>query len=434
MSQLAALGGSAEFKDGEFPADSISLDPSSIDTVTEVLEDGELSLFGETTVQQFEDEFASFIGTSEAIGVTNCTAALDAAVRAICETGDEVVLPAYTYNATLMAVLAAGCDPTVVDIDPETHLMDLDELETAVTEDTAAIIAVHMFGNPVEMDRVMNIAEQYDVAVIEDCAQATGATYNDQHVGSFGTGCHSFGSNKLLRIGEGGAITTSNLDIAAECETIRHEGEVWDRTQTSAASFPENGLHLTDITQGVDYTQQGHNFRLWPPAAALASERLDIFESEIVDQMRSNARTLRDGFESIPELSVQTTTDSGRVYTSFITRWDSDILSRDEMLYAIGKEGIPAGVHFPIAVHQTSIWKDQFEEVTMPVAENFCQDHVAFPVYPAASESDMERVVEGIQKIVDELQSSPDEIRDEFDEININTTINNFFSGVYFNV
>ncbi|HEY9658515.1 MAG TPA: DegT/DnrJ/EryC1/StrS family aminotransferase, partial [Allocoleopsis sp.] len=183
---------------------------------------------GGSTVQTFEQEFAAYTGTSDCISCNSGTDALLLALRSLgIGAGDEVITTAFTFVATAEVVSAVGATPVFVDIDAATFNLDLHQIEAAITDRTKAIIPVHLFGQPMDMTRLMQIAAAHQLWVIEDCAQATGATWQGQKVGSIGhVGCFSFYPTKNLgACGDGGAITTSDEAIAAKMRMLRDHGQ-----------------------------------------------------------------------------------------------------------------------------------------------------------------------------------------------------------------
>ena len=193
--------------------------------VLEVLASG--AYIGGPVVQNFEQQFAGYVGTTESVGCNSGTDALYLALRAMkIGAGDEVITSPFTFIATAETISWVGATPVFVDIDPDTFNLDLTQLAAAITPRTRAIMPVHLFGNPVDMTALMAIATQHNVIVIEDCAQATGAKWQGQKVGSIGHfGCFSFFPTKNLGgCGDGGAITINDPTLAAELRMYREHG------------------------------------------------------------------------------------------------------------------------------------------------------------------------------------------------------------------
>lgn len=173
---------------------------------------------------KFEDEFAQYTGAKNCVGVTSGTAALHVALMALdIKEGDEVITVGYTFKATVASILYVGATPVYVDIDPNTYCMDVEKLEEKITKNTKCIIPVHLFGNAVDMPRLMQIAKKHNIPVVEDCAQAHGTTINGQHVGTFGDiGAFSFYPSKNIgALGDSGCIITNNKSLANDIKMIR---------------------------------------------------------------------------------------------------------------------------------------------------------------------------------------------------------------------
>lgn len=182
---------------------------------------------GGATIENFERQFAAYIGTSECVACNSGTDALYLALRALnIGAGDQVITSPFTFVATAETISAVGATPVFIDIDPQTFNLDLNQIEAAISPRTKAIIPVHLFGQPVDMTRLMTIAKAHNLAVIEDCAQATGAEWGDRKVGSIGTiGCFSFYPTKNLgACGDGGAVTTDDPELAATVKMLRDHG------------------------------------------------------------------------------------------------------------------------------------------------------------------------------------------------------------------
>ena len=182
---------------------------------------------GGPQIQQFQEAFAASVGTRHAIGCNSGTDALILALRALgIGEGDEVITCSFSFFATAEAISAVGATPVFVDVDPATYLIDLDQIEAAITPATKALMPVHLFGRPVDMTRLMAIATSHGLKVVEDCAQATGARWNGQAVGSFGdAGCFSFFPTKNLgAAGDGGAITTNDDGLAQSMRELAVHG------------------------------------------------------------------------------------------------------------------------------------------------------------------------------------------------------------------
>ena len=196
--------------------------------ILEVLESGQWGGVEQRVVPQFEEQFAALHQCAHGVTCTNGTAALEIAIRALgISFGDEVILPPYTFIASATAILLNQAIPVFVDVDPETYTLDPSKIEEAITPKTKAIMAVHIGGMPCEMDAILHIANKHNLAVIEDSAQAHGAEWAGQRVGSIGTvGCFSFQSSKNMTSGEGGIIVTNDQEVYDRCWSIHNVGRI----------------------------------------------------------------------------------------------------------------------------------------------------------------------------------------------------------------
>lgn len=238
---------------------------------TEAIETGWLSPQGDF-VPEFEREFAQFIGTKHAFATSTGTAALHLSlVAAGIGEGDEVIVPDLTYIATANVVRYVGATPVFVDVDKDTYTIDVDAVWEAITERTAAVIPVHLYGHPVDMDPLSSVAEEHDLFVLEDAAEAHGARFRDRRVGSLGdVGCFSFYGNKLLTTGQGGIITTDDDKLAERIRQYRLDG--------------------MSLDQKYFHPVIGFNYRLTNVQAAIGLGQLERFD-EIFEAKRRISNT-----------------------------------------------------------------------------------------------------------------------------------------------
>lgn len=237
-------------------------------------------------IEIFENEFAKFCGTKYAVAVSNGTAALHLALTALgVKEGDEVIVPDLTFAATINAVLHAKATPVIVDVEKDYWTVDPKEIEKAITVKTKAIIPVHLYGQPCNMKQIMNIAKKHNLFVVEDCAEAHGAEFNNKKVGSFGNvGCFSFFANKIITTGEGGMCVMNNRTIYEKMRVLRDHG--------------------MSKTKKYWHTQVGFNYRMTNLQAAIGCAQLEKL-NQLLRVRQDLENKYREIFKNIPFIEFQ---------------------------------------------------------------------------------------------------------------------------------
>jgi dTDP-4-amino-4,6-dideoxygalactose transaminase len=336
-----------------------------------------MQLFLGKNVQTLESDFAAYCGTEFAIGVSSGTDALYIALRACgIGPGDEVITVSHTFIATVEAIILTGARPVLIDIDPETYNIDTSQLEKAITSRTKAILPVHLYGYPADMDRVLDIAESHGLKVIEDACQAHGALYKGRRIGSIGNaGCFSFYFTKNLgAYGEGGIITTSDPDIARECRMLRDHGQ---STKYHHALIGVNG-------------------RLDELQAAVLRIKLPHLE-DWIEKRRSLAQAYNTG---LPWrfIKPQEIPWARHVYHLYVVR----IPERDQLREWLESKGIGTGMHYPIPVHLQEAWRAYGGgELSLPVTEKITKEIISLPMYPELSFEEVDYVCSCIKEFSD---------------------------------
>ncbi|MEW5898334.1 MAG: LegC family aminotransferase [Bacillota bacterium] len=300
------------------PLDAPNIGELEKQYVFRALESGYVSSIG-PLVGEFEERFARYVGTRYAVATVNGTAAIHLALRLLgIGPGDEVIVPALTFIATANPVVYAGATPVVVDVDPLTWNIDPDEVERAVTGRTRAVIPVHLYGNPPDMSRLMDIARRYCLYVIEDAAEALGATYNGKHVGTFGEiGIFSFNGNKVITTGGGGMLVTNDPDLAVRARQLINQGRAFD-------------------TMEYEHFEIGYNFRLTNIQAALGLAQMERLE-QFLNAKRRNAALYRELLRDVPGLEWQQELPEGRSsWWMFSILVDDGVFKRDRHTVAEG--------------------------------------------------------------------------------------------------
>ena len=252
--------------------------------VAQAMQSGWVSSIG-PFVAQFESEFADFAGTESAVTISNGTDALFIALTALgIGAGDEVIVPALTFVAVASAVVRTGARPHFVDVDPDTWCMDCEAIELAINARSRAVIAVHSYGHPVDMDRLGEIAARHKLYVVEDCAEAHGAKSRGKIVGSIGhVGCFSFYGNKIITTGEGGMITSNDRDLIARCRYLKD--------------------HAMDTGRPYYHSEVGYNCRMTNLQAALGCAQLRRV-SEFLDNRRRLLSWYQDAFATCSQIKL----------------------------------------------------------------------------------------------------------------------------------
>ena len=359
---------------------------------------------GGPQIKSFEQAFADNVGTSHAVGCNSGTDALILALRALdIGPGDQVITCAFSFFATAEAISSVGAEPVFVDADPDTYLIDLDQIEAAITPATKALIPVHLFGRPVDMTRVMAIASAHDLRVIEDCAQATGATWQDQAVGSFGdVGCFSFFPTKNLgAAGDAGAVTTDDDGLA---KTMR---------ELAVHGMPQRYLH----------TALGYNSRLDALQAAVLNVKLPQL-SDWIDKRRAIAERYRELLADLPGITLPSDED-GHSWNQFVLRISScptgqpickaqcspsaissshglpESCCRDWLKQSLQEQGVNTIIYYPIPIHRQPAYAHlQLEAGSMPATERLCAQVLSLPIFPELSELEQQQVVSALQQLL----------------------------------
>lgn len=345
------------------------------EAVLQVLRSGQY--IGGAQLNAFEDAFATSVGTSHAVGCNSGTDALILALRALeIGPGDEVITCSFSFFATAEAISAVGATPVFVDVDPATYLIDLDRIEAAITPATKALMPVHLFGRPVDMTRLMAIAEAHRLNVVEDCAQATGARWNGQPVGSFGdVGCFSFFPTKNLgAAGDGGAATTSDAGLA---QTMR---------ELAVHGMPKRYLH----------TALGYNSRLDAIQAAVLNVKLPHL-ADWVRRRSAIAARYREQLAGLQGLSLPSD-EPGHSWNQFVVRINSD---RDAFKQILQDSGVSTIIYYPIPIHSQPAYAHLRQQTgPLPITEQLCQQVLSLPIFPELTDQQQQTVIETLRKLL----------------------------------
>jgi dTDP-4-amino-4,6-dideoxygalactose transaminase len=347
--------------------------------IEEVIESGAFA--GGPFVARFEEDFAAYCNCRHALGVGSGTEALWLALLALgVGPGDEVITVPSTFMATAEAITYCGAKLVFVDIDERTYTMDPAGLEEAITIQTKAIIPVHLFGQPADMDPILEIARTHGLFVIEDAAQAHGAEYKGRRVGSLGdAGCFSFYPGKNLgALGEAGAVVSNNDELQEKIRILRDHGQI----------------------RKYHHTMIGWNCRMDGIQAAVLGIKLRHLEKGN-ELRRSHAAQYDRAFEPLEEVVTPYEDPYARhVYHIYAVR----VRERDEVIRRLEKTGIACGIHYPVPIHLQEAYQNLgYEEGAFPIAEQAAKEFVSLPMFPELTPAQIDLVVEGVKEALSTL-------------------------------
>jgi perosamine synthetase len=349
--------------------------------VTEALRRGDISGAAGETVPAFERALASTMGVEHAVACSSGTAALQLAVAAArIGPGDEVLISSSTNIATALAVVHNGAIPVPVDSECRTGNLKLSHVEALITPRTKAIIPVHLFGHPVDMDALMTIASRHGLIVIEDCAQSLGARVRGRLAGTFGAmACFSFYANKVVTTGEGGAVVTEDGDLADRVRSLRN---------------------LAFGTPRFVHQERGFNFRISAMQAALGTPQLSRLDA-IVERKRCVAHRYLERLATVPHLELPVEEPWARhVYWMFaLVLGDESPISRDELTMRLAADGIETRTWFcPMNLQPCLRDLPGFRPVPNPVAERLWARGLYLPSSPSLDDDTIDRVAGAVAR------------------------------------
>lgn len=341
--------------------------------IARVLESGGYVLGEE--VESFERAFASYCGVTQAIGVGNGTDALILALKALgIGRGDEIITVSHTAVATVAAIITCGATPVLVDVDPVYYTIDHAAIEAAVTPRSKAIIAVHLYGQPVAIDDIGVTARRHGLVVVEDCAQAVGARHQGRRVGSIGdVGCFSFYPTKNLgAIGDGGMVVTSDNALASRVRRLRQYG--WDELR---------------VTHEV-----GVNSRLDPLQAAILGVKLEHLDTDNA-RRAALAQRYAEGLAGLPITLPAARPQANHVYHLYVAACDM----RDALIAHLAKCGVGSAIHYPAPVHRQKGYTEHavLPSGGLPITEQVAARIVSLPMYPELSDAEADATIKAVR-------------------------------------
>ncbi|MBC8351291.1 MAG: DegT/DnrJ/EryC1/StrS aminotransferase family protein [Planctomycetes bacterium] len=374
-------------------------DEELIEAVSEVLRSGKVNYWSGQQGRKFEREYAAFVGTNHAVAVANGTLALELALAGLgVAQGDEVIVPSRTFIASASAVVMRGATPVICDIDSRSQNLTAETIRPHLTPRTKAIIAVHLAGWPCDMDPIMALARQHNLKVIEDCAQAHGATYKGRPIGGIGElGCFSFCQDKILTTGgEGGMVVMNDRDLWNRCWSFKDHGKDWDAVYNTPGPSVFKFVH-------EDF---GTNWRITEMQSAIGRIILQRLPGW-VEKRRVNAALLEQGLSQIDGITVPSPTkEFGHSYYKFYAFIDSARLgpewTRDQVLRALQAEGILCGSGSCGEIYlEKAFSKHGIAPLKpLPVARKLSESSLMFVVHPTLGLQEMEDTCRAVRKVL----------------------------------
>lgn len=346
-------------------------------------------------VEEFEAKWADYVGTEHAVAVSNGTAAIQLTLKAIgLEPGAEVIVPSLTFGSTATAVVHQACVPVFADIDRELYTLDHTDLERCLTDETAAVMPVHLYGHPAEMDEIRTFADNHDLYVIEDAAQAHGAAYKGQRVGSIGdAGCFSFYATKNITTGEGGIITTDDDEIASELRMLRSHG------------MANRDKHVT----------LGYNYRMSDLNGAIGTaqaDRLDGFNKKRREISERLATELAD-LAWLEPATIRDYVDHAYFWAPFEVQENEIGLSGKEVWAELRERGVETRHRYNVPLYDQPVFADhrgfnsEFPwshnpndhdyDLSLPNVEAVVGSMIGLPNHPGMDSEDVEYVIETVR-------------------------------------
>ncbi len=341
--------------------------------VLEVLDSGMLVQGPRTAA--LEEKFAKVCGTKHAIATSSGTTALHLALLAHkIGPGDEVITTSFTFIASVNSILFTGAKPVFVDVEADSFNIDPSKIEAAITPRTKAILPVHLYGQPCNMDALETIAKKHHLAIIEDACQAVGAAYRGRVVGSFGTGCFSLYATKNVMSGEGGMITTDDDNLAAHLRMLRNHG----------------------MQRRYYHDMLGYNFRTSDLLSAIGLVQIDRL-ADFTAKRRANAAYLNEHITSVITPTIKPGCE--HVWHQYTIRVDKG-RDRDTAVKQLNDAGVGTGIFYPVPAHKQGYIVDMgLGNVQLPVTEQLAKEVISLPVHPQLSAADLQTIAAEVNKL-----------------------------------
>jgi len=344
--------------------------------VMKVLDSGMITQ-GSVT-KQFEEDFAKFVGSKYAIATDSGTSALHTSFIAHgIKKDDEVITTPFTFIASINAIVYTGAKPVFVDINENTFNIDVNLIESKITNKTKAIMPIHLYGYPCDMDKLNEIAKKHNLIVIEDACQAHGSSINDKKIGSLNTTCFSFHPTKNMTTGMGGILTTNDENIFKLATKLKFCGE----------------------SGGYYYDVLGYNYRMPNINAAIGIEqlkKLNGFNKKRIE----NAKYFNENIKVAGIILPSVKENYEHVFHQYTIRITKDCKkTRDEVIELLKSNEIFPQIYYPLSIHKQTLYEKNYEGESYPVTERICNEVLSLPVHPGLNEEDLNKIVNVLNSI-----------------------------------
>ena len=352
---------------------SPELDESDVQAVLEVLRSGRLALGPQA--EEFERAIAQYVGARHAIAVSSGTAALHLIVKVLgIGRGDEVLVPSFTFAASVNSFLYEGATPVFVDIEPGTYNLDPADLERRITPRTRAIMAVDVFGHPAEWDEILRIADKHRLKVIDDSCEALGAEFKGRKLGAFGNAAaFAFYPNKQITTGEGGMIATDDAEVARLCRSLRNQGRA-------------------EMGSWLEHERLGYNYRMNEMSAALGTSQLKRIDA-FLERREHVAQSYTERLQGLDWVRPPVVKPHVRMSWFVYVVTLADGLQRDDVMRHMETQGIPVRGYFSPVHLQPYILERFGSRVELPVTETIAQRTIALPFHNKLNDGQIDQVV-----------------------------------------
>jgi dTDP-4-amino-4,6-dideoxygalactose transaminase len=356
-------------------------DDRELEELNEVLASGYLTQGSK--VAKFERKVAQHVGSKYAFAMSSCTTSLHLSLVVLdIGPGDEVLVSDFTFPASANVVVQVGAKPILVDIELDTFTMDVDDLQSKITDHTKAIMPVHAFGCAADMDPIIKLAAEYGIPVVEDAATALGTKYYDRFCGAIGTlGCFSFHPRKVITTGEGGMIITDNEHLAERIRLLRSHGGV------------KNGYWYR-------YEAAGYNYRLSDLQGAIGIAQMEKLQM-IIDRRKKLARQLKDLLKDIEKIGIPTDPPwGGHIYQSFVIILNEE-LDRDLIIHNLRTKGIEATIG-TYAVHDQPFYQRKYGYISgqLPNSHFAFHNTITIPLYPQMNDAEVNLLANELRALI----------------------------------